>query len=219
MEQKYIRIYAAMNSKPVVDQLKHQIKVAQGEETKNITYQSQHTFASQTAAQEAFGLSVKKLLDVTAWSALSSLAADFVLYDAKGEPKPGQYAAVGDYIQIKLPGPVPENWVRVTHNRNDEHRVEFTVHPSPSPGQEDGPEVRHFFHPQASSTFRVELSGTTLTAWEIGLHERINNQEPLAGNRAVINTVIAETGWLFYQKFQWKLLTDYLVHLDEEANE
>ncbi|RYF46254.1 MAG: hypothetical protein EOO39_50045 [Cytophagaceae bacterium] len=96
---------------------------------------------------------------------------------------------------------------------HEENRVEFTVHPSKDPQEAQSEAIKHFFQEQASSTFRVERIGTTIRASEIGQDEAINNQEPQAGDRAMINTAIAEMGWLFYQRLQWKLLTDYLVHV------
>ena len=40
----------------------------------------------------------------------------------------------------------------------------------------------------------------------------INNKGEEAGDRKMINTLLAETGRVGFQQFQWKLLTDYLVH-------
>jgi hypothetical protein len=201
-----------MKSKTLIDQIQYEAKLAQGDETKNVSYVSQNTLPNDLAAREAFDRSVKKLLDVNAWSNLSSLTADFQVYDPAGQPKTGS-PQPNDYIKVVLPGPVPENWVRVTHSSLDENKAEFTVQPSHKPGETEADEVAHFFRSEARSTFRVELSGTTITASEIGQQESVNNQQPQAGDRAIINTVIAETGWLFYQQFQWKLLTDYLVDL------
>lgn len=202
-----------MAQKGITEQVKHEAKVVQGEETKNKIYASQQTFPDQTRAQEAFGRSIAKLLDVNGWSHLSMFTADFFLHDQTGKPKESGPPQVGDCLQIILPGPMPENWVRVIDTVTNESLVAFTVQPGKDPRKEQSDEVEHFFHVEASSTFQVELSGNTITASEIGKHEGINNEGPEAGNRALINTVIAEGGWLFYQKFQWKLLTDYLVHL------
>lgn len=202
-----------MKLKAIVDQIQHEAHVLTGGEMKDRQYTSQNEFPDEATAQEAFRLSIEKLLTVDGWSDLSVLTADFHLHDHTGTPKPGGGPQRGDYIQIVLPGPAPENWVRVVHTATEEKRVEFTVQPSSDPRKKLSGEVEHFFDQQARSTFRVELSGKTITASEIGEHEAINNQGPQAGERGVINTVIAEGAWLFYQKIQWKLLTDYLVHL------
>ncbi len=76
-------------------------------------------------------------------------------------------------------------------------------------------EIKHFFIKEASSTFRVERHGTLIKALEIGKNEGINNQGPEAGDRTVINTLIAEGGWALFQEMQWDKLTRYLVHLEE----
>lgn len=202
-----------MAKKEITEQVKHEANVVQGEETKDKVYASQQRFPDQASAQKSFSRSVEKLLNVNGWSGLSMFTADFVLHDQKGKPKTIGPPQVGDYLQIILPGPMPENWVQVVDTATQENRVEFTVQPSKDPRNKQSDEVRHFFHAKASSTFRVELLDTTITASEIGKHEGINNEGPEAGNHALLNTVIAEGGWLFYQKLQWKLLTDYLVHL------
>lgn len=202
-----------MKRKPLVNQIQYESQVLTGDETKDRIFVSQNQFSDEATALAAFGRSVEKLLNVAGWSGLSLFAADFHLYDLTGQPKPTGQPQQGDYIQIVLPGPAPENWVRVVHTAEEEKRVEFTVQPSNDPRKPESDTVEHFFDEQARSIFRVELSGNTITASEIGEREAINNQGPQAGDRAVINTVIAEAGWLFYQKIQWKLLTDYLVHL------
>ncbi|GAB3949790.1 hypothetical protein GCM10028805_26700 [Spirosoma harenae] len=185
----------------------------QNDTTKDMVYQSQRTFPDEATAREAFGRSIDKLFRVNDWSALSSLASDFKVYSQAGEPKTTVYPEVSDFIQISLPGPVPENWVQVTHRMIEDNRAAFTVRPSRNPRENNPAEIEHFFHESASSTFQVERIGKTITAAEIGKNEGINNEGPQAGNRAIINTIIAEVGWLFYQKLQWKLLTDYLVEV------
>ncbi len=202
-----------MDLKALADKVQHEVEAVQGNATKNVSYVSQNTFADEAATDEAFARSVEKLLNVNGWSALSSFTADFLLHDQRGQPKPDGKAEVGDHVRVTLPGPTPENWVRVIDLTVREDLVEFTVQPCADPGKANTGEVAHFFTDEARSTFRVEREGTMITASEIGQDEAINNQQPEAGDRALVNTAIAEGGWLFYQKVQWKTLTDYLVHL------
>ena len=187
-----------------------------GEDVKHKTYSSQQTFSDEPAAQEAFALSKAKLFNVDGWSDLSLFTADFVLYDSIGNPAPNRAPRVGDHINIKLPGPTPENWVQVIDVVIENRSAEFTVRPSKNPqsAEEKGEEIEHFFQSRARSTFRVMVDGCTLTACEIGQNEAINNQDAESGDRTVVNTLIAEAGFLFYQHIQWKALTDYLVHLE-----
>jgi hypothetical protein len=113
-----------------------------------------------------------------------------------------------------LPGPVPENWVIVTDIQQQENSAEFTVSPSTDPRAKgsEREEIKHFFIDEATSTFRVKLLDKTLFAYEIGKNEGINNQGKEAGKRKLINTLISEGGWAGFQEFQWKKITDYLVH-------
>ncbi len=183
-----------------------------GEAPKDRTYTSRRTYPDASSALQAFAWAEEKLFDVNAWSSLPGITARFALYDAAGVRKTST-PQEGDYIRVDLPGPFPENWVRVTGVRAGDLAAEFTVQPSHDP-REGGEETEHFFRHEARSTFRVELDGNTLIAAEIGRHESINNQGAEAGNRAVINTVVAKGGWAVGQQMQWKKLTDYLVHLE-----
>lgn len=193
--------------------VQHKLKAMKPEQTKHATYYSENSFPDQPTATQAFAHSVEKLLDVNGWSGLSYFTADFFLHDQTGLSKSGAVQK-GDYIRIDLPGPVPQNWVRVTDLDSQETWAEFTVQPSHDPTEKSPDKIAHFFKQDARSTFRVERLGRTIRAFEIGVNERINNdEETQAGERALINTVVAEVGWLFYQKIQWKHLTDYLVHL------
>ncbi|MDB5242055.1 MAG: hypothetical protein JWP57_2680 [Spirosoma sp.] len=213
MGAEYLKPDKQMKIRAITDRLQHEADALTGADMKDTTYTSQNTFPDEATAQEAFRRSVEKLVDVDGWSDLSMFTADFQLNDSTGKPKPGGHPEIGDYIHIVLPGPMPENWVQVTNMATEAERVEFTVQPSRDPREPESDEIKHFFQQHARSTFRVELAGTAIKASEIGEDEAINNQGPQAGDRPVINTVVAEGGWLFYQKIQWKLLTDYLVHL------
>ena len=202
-----------MENDAISDQIQHEAKAVQGEASKDKIYASERMFADEDAARNAFAESVCRLLNVIGWSDLSHFTADFVLYDPYGKPKPDELVQVGDYIAIVLPGPVPKNWVRVNNLVMEEDEVAFTVQPCPDPTENEPGKIAHFFDKTARSTFRLERFGATIRACQIGEHEIINNHDAQAGDRAIINTVIAEAGWLFYQKIQWKLLTDYLVQL------
>ncbi|QJW89505.1 hypothetical protein HNV11_09000 [Spirosoma taeanense] len=200
----------------IIDKVKHELNVLKGDETKDKTFSSEHTFSDEAAASEAFKQSVEKLFNVNAWSNLPGLNSQFQLFDSTGQPKSAEEPLIGDYIRIDLPGPTPENWVRVINRQTDGTMAEFTVMPSTDPmekGELVQGETEHFFREEARSTFRVEQHGNRIVALEIGQNERINNQDSEAGNRAIANTVIAEVGWAFFQKLQWKKLTEYLVHL------
>lgn len=203
-----------MGIKDILNSIGKEARVVAGEETKDRTYTSSHSYPDEASARAAFARATARLFDVNGWSLLPGISSKFGLYDTAGVRKATKRPEVGDYIQIDLPGPVPENWVRVTRVHTGPDEAEFVVRPSPDPrkGSEAGKEeVEHFFHREASSTFRVDRQGATLNGWEIGKNEGINNQDEQAGNRGVINTLVAEGGWALFQELQWKKLTDYLV--------
>ena len=206
-----------MGLKDITNKIKKEIGVLQGEDTKDKLYSQENTFPDEPRAVQAYEQARQKLFNVNAWSDLSGINSTFKVYESTGALAQTDKVANGQYIKIILPGLAPENWVQVTDIREEQNEAEFTVHPSPAPEPltENPTEVKHFFTKEASSTFRVERQGTTLKAYEIGKNEGINNQGEEAGNRAIINTLIAEGGWAGFQAIQWDKLTSYLVHLEE----
>jgi hypothetical protein len=206
-----------MGIKDVFNKIKKEKKILEGEESRNTSYSSQQDFPDRATALQEFERSKQKLFDVNKWSDMPGLTSRFVLYNARGQQKTDNKPALGDFLLIDLPGPTPENWVKVTDIKVEEELAEFTVSPSPDPRStgEERKEVEHFFADQATSTFRVHLKGKSIFAHEIGRNEEINNEGKEAGNREVINTLIAEGGWAGFQALQWEKLTDYLVHNTE----
>jgi hypothetical protein len=197
------------------DNAKKEVRRIFGNEKQDKTYESHQTFPDRATTEKQFAQSVGKLLNVDAWSDLPGLTSTFELYNKEGEKEMGAVPKIGDYIRIVLPGPFPENWVEVIQIQVLAEEAELTVRPSSSPTRsgEDVKQVEHFFTKDATSTFRVEMKGNTLSAFEIGKNEGINNKGEEAGDRAVVNTVIAEGGAAGFQSIQWNTLTDYLVHL------
>ncbi|WP_241499124.1 hypothetical protein [Rufibacter ruber] len=153
------------------------------------------------------------------WSKLNGINSTFELFNANGQRLQATKPELGHFIKIILPASNIENWVEVVDIREEENAAEFTVKPSSEPvAQQQGEaEVKHFFTSEASSTFRVERQGTKLIGYEIGQNEKINNHNEEAGDRAVLNTMVAEGGWAGFQDVQWNRLTAYLVHLEEAA--
>lgn len=185
-----------------------------GEIKRDVSFSSEKNFANEEDARVEFHRSVEKLFDVDRWSDLPGISSTFELHDRRGDRKVGGQPEVGDKLKIILPGPLPENWVDVIRVSQKEDSAEFTVTPTNDPNAvgEERKEVKHFFTPDATSTFKVERTGDVIRAWEIGRNEGVNNKGELAGDRKVINTLIAAGGWAGFQKLQWQKLTAYLVH-------
>lgn len=189
-------------------------KVLQGKATKDRTYESAQTFSDRNTARSEFERSKIKLFDVNGWSEMPGITSTFELFDSQGQRIKDRSVKTNDFIRIELPGPVPENWVVVTVVNDGEDTAEFTVSPSKNP-RETGQEIKHFFIKEATSTFKIEIKNNTIYSYEIGKNEGINNEGVEAGDRELINTLLAEGGWAAFQKIQWKKLTDYLVHIKE----
>lgn len=199
--------------KKLFKRLKEEKEIIQGEATRGKLYTSDHIYATPHEAEKEFKRSVEKLFDVNRWSKLPGFTSTFQLHHADGVEKNAKRPEQGDYIKIVLPAPAPENWVVVTDIHEGEDQVEFTVSPSVNPqkNSDEQDKIEHFFIPEASSTFRVQKEANQLSAFEIGKNEGINNNDD-AGNRKLINTLIAQGGWAGIQELQWNKLTDYLVH-------
>jgi|SRR5690554_4346601 len=199
--------------KKIIKKIQEEKEVILGDATKDKLYSSDQEFPSEELAAKEFKRSVQKLFHVNQWSEMPGITSTFELHDPKGIAKPGSRPEVKDYIKIVLPGPVPENWVTVVDAQESNTSAEFTVSPSinPTKRSEEQDEIEHFFIAEATSTFKVQLEGTKISAYEIGKREGINNDRD-AGNRKLINTLIATGGWAGVQEFQWNKLTDFLVH-------
>lgn len=200
-------------AKDVADKIQKEGEVLRGDRSKDKQYVSSNTFPDEEAAKRAFMKSRERLFDVNGWSDIPGIAnSTFTLYTATGQPLAAHMPKIGDYIKIDLPGPVPLNWVEVTDVTEGSDLAEFTVKPASDPTKETDKNVTdHFFHDKARSTFRVERRGHEVLGMEIGINEGINKDKEEAGDKALVNTIISETGWAFFQENQWKNLTDYLV--------
>lgn len=206
-----------MGIKDIFNKIKSEVKVVQGEETKDKVYTNQNIFPDEATAKREFERSKKKLFDINQWSDLDGINSTFQLFDDRGRRTSANMPEVGYYIRIILPASPIENWVRIARIHIEEDMAEFVVHPSEKPKELTDEEevVQHFFIKEASSTFRVERTGNTIIGYEIGENEGINNQGEEAGDRALLNTLIAEGGWAGVQELQWDKITKYYVHLEE----
>jgi len=199
--------------KKIFRKAKREAQVVKGEKSKDKIFSSSRIFSNEELAKSFFEESRKRLFDVNAWSFIPrAINSNFQLYSSSGERSFNKRPAVNDFIRIELPGPFPENWVKVVDVKEEENFSEFTVTPSVDPTKkENNKEIEHFFRPEARSTFKVERKFEVITAYEIGKNESVNVKQPEAGNRPVTNALVAEGGWVAFQKIQWENLTDYLI--------
>ena len=191
---------------------KSEAKVIQGEETKDKIYYTRREFKDHKRARLEFLKAKERLFNVNSWNNVPALLrTGFVLYNQYGTKLNSVRVKKGNYIKIDLPGPTPTYWVVVEEVFEDEDTAEFVVRPSEDPTAPKNETIKHFFKRIATSTFRVSLRDNILTGYEIGRDEGINNEGEEAGDLDLVNTLVSEGGWAFFQKYQWENLTDYLV--------
>lgn len=202
-----------------INKIKEEGEVLAGNKSKDSYFSSKREFSDEASAIQAYQSAKEKLFDVNTWNKIPAIAtASFSLYDSTGFPLAIKKPRLDDFIKIVLPGPFPENWVKVVEIKEEENCAEFTVKPSHDPTTlADKSIVKHFFSPEASSTFRVEREEKGLIASEIGQDEVINNEGTEGGERKALNTLISVGGWAGFQKYQWKNLTDFLVGIQGEV--
>lgn len=205
-----------MAAENLLDKLKYEWDILKGEAGKDKTFCSEQVYPDEGAAQTAFRSGKERLFDVNGWSKLPGINSSFTLYNQRAEPTQ-QKPAKGYFIQIVLPGLPIENWVEIADVQETEFAAQFTAHPCPNPNNPSS-ETQHFFVKEASSTFRVEQNGAILRGYQIGKNEKINNHNYQAGDRAFLNTLIAEGGWAGFQDIQWGKLTDYLAGKEETVS-
>ncbi|HEY4652107.1 MAG TPA: hypothetical protein VIG72_11875, partial [Pontibacter sp.] len=136
-----------MGLKKIINKIKEEAEVLKGDASKDKQYSNEYTYPDAATARQAFEEAKKKLFDVNRWSDLPGINSTFVLYDQHGNEMTDPLTMPGSYIRINLPGPTPENWVRVTDVHVEENMAEFIVHPSESPKPQPEKEkvVEHFF--------------------------------------------------------------------------
>ncbi|MEH6681788.1 MAG: hypothetical protein V7724_14660 [Sediminicola sp.] len=202
-----------MGIKSLLGKIKKELRVLKGKAAKNKSYTSSKTYATKEEAALHYTKSVERLFDINSWSDIEEIPAQFQLFDRSGEKKYNpDLPQINDYILIEFTGPLPINWVKICNVSIKEDSAQFTVRPSSDPLATDKktPVTSHFFKNKSRSVFKVSLHKNTITAQEIGTDETINNRGREAGDRKLINTMIAEAGWAGFQKFQWEILTSYL---------
>ncbi|MBK0404135.1 hypothetical protein I5M27_14160 [Adhaeribacter sp. BT258] len=201
-----------MEIKKFFNKLKHEAQALTGQESKDRFFCAEAIFPDAAAAQTTFPEARKRLFDINNWHDNTPVTTPFELYDSAGRKTTAE-PQKGNFIKITLPGIPVENWVEITDLQDQPDQAAFTVHPCPNPFNNEK-ETQHFFVQETSSVFKVVRQGNKIIASETGRNEYINNQEE-AGNRAALNTVIAEGGWAVFQKILWQNLADYWCCKDE----
>jgi hypothetical protein len=175
---------------------------------------------SDEEARAVFEKTVANLLDVNSWDKLCGpLSAKFQLTDARGDEVKRQ-PQTGDHFKIDVPGPGPSSgdgydWVQVEaleDRRNpsaDQESVTIRVRPATSP-LNDQRDTAHFFHDEATSSFRVQRIGNLVKAEVHGRNEVPNTDAEKVKDK-VRNAVVGSGAVAGLSAPQWKSLVKGLI--------
>jgi hypothetical protein len=176
------------------------------------------TLSSDRDAKQFFEIACQRLRNVNQWEEVcGSEATQFALIDSGGNIV---YREVeeGDYFKIDIPGPGNSagkgfDWVRVEEislKKDQEEDVFFIrVRPCQPPlKKEHG--TAHFFKEQATSTFMIRRSGSTISAEVHGRNEKPNVDTEQVKDK-VRNALVGAASLLGFSLPQWKMLVKGLI--------
>lgn len=160
-------------------------------------------FADQRETENAFQKLKEKLFDINNWETESGASA-FQLFDENGNGLQTKRAAKGNFVRIKLPGSGKADWVKITDIYEGETEAIVTVQPSFDPTENDKEKTSHFFESDAANNFCLGRDGKKINFYVIGLNEKANVAEADGLLESVRNLAVAYSGWLGFQKIEWK---------------
>lgn len=167
--------------------------------------QATRIFPDASNAVKAFEFLHKELYLIENWNEWSEISS-FELFDENGCAKPGESAAVGDYIKIILPGSGKDDWVKVIEITETADEIVLTVQPSCDPTDEENKSsTSHFFTDASTNNFCLQRKDAKLNFYIIGLNEQTNTKATSGILETARNLATANVGsFLGIQKTQWE---------------
>lgn len=156
-----------------------------------------------------------RLLMIAEWNKNSSVTE----YELFGPGHDDGRIRVGTFIRIKLYGSGKSDWVRVLSITAEPEEMVLTVKPSYDPTDEPVDEslTSHFFGPEATNNFCVQLNGKAVTMYVIGLNENQNMKFTDSLIESARNAAVANVGYYSgLQKTIWKQFCKNFMKADEE---
>ncbi|MDH6253832.1 hypothetical protein M2347_003559 [Chryseobacterium sp. H1D6B] len=178
--------------------------------------ESQKDFNDSAIVFQKFAVLKKRFLAVHHWKEYCGEGfADFKLHDSSGNyveriPEPG------DFIRIDIPGPGNFeargfDWVEIVEineefSDTETERLAVTCRPSKIPGNHKNHHTAHFYSSEATSTFIISRTGTSIKAAIYGRNESPNFNASFLDE--IRNVSVALGGMMGISKIQWKRLSD-----------
>jgi hypothetical protein len=172
-------------------------------------------FLNTSDAEQFFRDVCDRLLKIDEWNKNSSVT-EYELFGAGREDGKIQF---GSFIRIKLYGSGKSDWVRVLSIAKEPNEMIITVKPSHDPTEDPVDEslTSHFFGPEATNSFCVQLDGQEVAVYVIGLNERQNTRFTDSLIESARNAAVANVGYYTgLQKSVWKQFCKNFLEADEE---
>ncbi len=159
-----------------------------------------------------------RLFQIGEWRGSSSVT-EYDLFDDKGLQINGEPISVGKFIRIGLYGSGKYDWVRVESIIDEPNEVVLTVKPSFDPTSDpfDASSISHFFGPQATNNFCLQLNDKVVAFYVIGLNENQNTSFTDSLIESARNAAVANIGYYSgLQKSVWKEFCLNILKTDDE---
>lgn len=175
-------------------------------------------FLTPEEAKAFYQIAKNRLLNVSCWAEICKVPlSTFTLTDQNGHEVIRE-AEEGDYLKIDIPGPATHtgdgfDWVRIEKIEEEitttSSVITLQARPAANPTKKNT-DIAHFFSQQATSTFQVKQSGTTVSAEEHGRNE-VPNTDTSNLTDNIRNTLVGWTAKIGLSYPQWKSLVKGIV--------
>jgi hypothetical protein len=182
---------------------------------------ARRTFLDEGASRDFFSDVCRRLIDIDEWSEDSSASA-YRLFDDSGTDVSEKPVEEGDFIRINIYGSGKFDWVRVLRIYKAADEMVITVQPTYDPTSEpvEPEKISHFFHSGARNNFCVQLEGTVVNFYVIGLNERQNVSESGGILETARNAAAANVSYfLGIQKSVWIEFSKNMLRTGQEMAE
>ena len=173
-------------------------------------------FTAEDAAADFYGELCERLLRIDEWNKNSSVTG----YELFGPGREDGRIRADSFIRIKLYGSGKSDWVRVLSITQEPNEMVLTVKPTYDPTEDpvDRSLTSHFFGPEATNNFCVQLDGKSVTMYVIGINEKQNTKFTDSLIESARNAAVANIGYYSgLQKAVWKSFCKNFVNGGKDA--
>ena len=194
------------------------LEQAQADESHSSVSRAETDFNNPVEAAKEFVKLKENLQNIDCWNKAGNLSS-FEIFDQDGKAVSSGKIAKDLLIRISLKGTGKYDWVKVSEISDAGNEMILTVQPTFDPDNKDKQTVSHFFTAEARNNFCLQLNGTKISFYVIGLNEKQNIAQTNDFVEAIRNWVTANVGsYLGIQKGEWTAFTEKFLHSEEAEN-